>query len=325
MRVARYLRKRMLHAAFLLLGISALSFAFAGLAPGTFLDDMKLNPQISAETLTALKTRYGLDQSLAARYGHWISAVARGDLGYSFAYNVPVATLLRERTCNTLLLAVISTMLAWSMAFPIGIWTAVHRRGATDRVCSVATGALLSIPEIALTLVLLLMALRSGVFAAGGMHVVEAEGASWWSSVIDLARHIAVPALALALSAVPVLFRHIRSAVSEALEAPFVRAARAHGIGSKRLLLRHALPVAANPVITLFGLSLGTLISGSLVVEVITGWPGLGPLFLESIFARDFYVVTGIVLLSAVVLVVGNIVADLLLVATDPRIQAEQA
>jgi peptide/nickel transport system permease protein len=129
--------------------------------------------------------------------------------------------------------------------------------------------------------------------------------------------------LGLALASLPALLRHIRAAMIEVLEAPFIRAARAHGISEARVLFRYALPVAANPLISLFGFSLATLLSASLLVEVILSWPGIGPLLIDAILAKDFYIVVGAVMLSSVLLVVGNLFADLLLVAADPRIRVE--
>ena len=141
----------------------------------------------------------------------------------------------------------------------------------------------------------------------------------------DVARHMVLPVLALVLGVLPVLVRHVRTAVAEALEAPFVRAARAHGLSEARVLFFHALPAAANPLVSLFGLSIASLLSLSLLVEVVMAWPGLGPLMLEAILARDLHLVVGPVLASTVLLLVGNLVADLLLLAVDPRIRADGA
>jgi peptide/nickel transport system permease protein len=144
-----------------------------------------------------------------------------------------------------------------------------------------------------------------------------------WTGARDIAFHLLLPAIGLAIVTLPALIRHIRSAMIEALEAPFIRAARGHGISRLRLLFRYALPVAANPLITLAGLSVATMLSASLLVEVVLSWPGLGPLMVEAILARDVYVVIGIVMLSSMFLVAGNLLADLLLFASDPRIRVE--
>jgi peptide/nickel transport system permease protein len=323
MTTTRYLARRLGHAALLLVAVSMLSFLFSAAAPGDFFDAMKLNPQISPQTLAALRTQYGLDQPLPQRYLHWLASAARGDFGYSFAYNVPVSSLLGERLRNTLLLASVSTALAWMMALPLGLWSAQRRGRWPDRACETFSSFLLATPEFAFALLLLIFAVRSGVLPAGGMVSPAAANAGFWTRLADILRHLVVPAMALALAAVPVIERHVQAAVAEVLDTPFVDAAQANGLSRKRILFRHALPAAANPLLSLFGLSLGSLISGSLLVEVITGWPGLGPLFLESVFARDFYVVAGVVIASATFLILGNLVADLLIGSVDPRIRME--
>ncbi|MGB6717061.1 MAG: ABC transporter permease, partial [Candidatus Acidiferrales bacterium] len=166
-------------------------------------------------------------------------------------------------------------------------------------------------------------AVRTGWFPTGGMISTGVEHADFWSNVADVAHHLILPALALALATLPILVRHIRSAMIDALESPFIRAARGHGIPRTRLLFRYALPAASNPLIALFGFSIATMLSGSVIVEVVLSWPGLGPLMVQAILARDVYVVIGVVMLSSVFLVAGNLVADVLLFMSDPRIRVE--
>jgi peptide/nickel transport system permease protein len=317
MKVARYFERRLLHALFLLAVISVLAFAISQLAPGNFLDELRLNPQISAQTINDLKVQYGLDQPVTLRYFRWTKSLAQGNFGYSLSYNTPVRTLLPERVRNTLLLGTISMLAAWMVALPLGIWSAARTGGWFDRMSSGVSVALLGIPELALALLLILVASHCGTLPIGGMSSGDRN------AVFDILRHLAIPVVALALPATPIILRHIRAAMLEAWNSPYVEAAEGHGIGEARLLLRHALPAASNPLISLFGLSLATIVSGSFLVEVITGWPGLGPLFLEAIYARDAQVVMAIVMLFSVFLIASNFVADLLLFATDPRVRAE--
>lgn len=319
----RYLLRRLLHAVFLLFGVSILTFLFSALTPGNYFDEMRLNPQISPETVAALRVQYQLDRPLPIRYVHWLGSVAHGNLGFSFAYNAPVGPLLWTRARNTLLLTVTSGLLAWLLALPLGIWSAAKYGRPTDRVLSWATAALLVIPDLVLALGLLILAVRTGWFPTGGLVSIDFDSFSPLHKIRDLAWHMALPVLALVLSSLPLLIRHVRSSVAEALEAPFLRAAVGHGLPSRTLLYRYALRAAANPLISLFGFSVGTLLSGSFLVEIVMSWPGLGPLLLESILARDLYVVIGGVLLSVVFLVCGNFFADLLLYWADPRIRAE--
>ena len=317
----RYLLRRTLHAVFLLLGVSLLTFLFSALTPGNYFDEMRLNPQIAPKTVAALRAQYQLDRPLPVRYLHWLNAVAHGELGFSFAYNSPVAPLLWVRARNTLLLTMAATLIAWLLALPLGIWSAARFGRTPDRVLSWTTATLLVIPDLVLALGLLIVAVRTGWFPTGGMVSVGFEGLSSLQKFQDLAMHMVLPVFALALAALPTLVRHVRASVAEVLDAPFLRAARSHGIPDRKLLFGYALRAAANPLISLFGFSLGALLSGSLLVEVVMSWPGLGPLLLEAILARDLYVVIGGVLLSMIFLVGGNLFADVLLYWADPRIR----
>jgi peptide/nickel transport system permease protein len=319
----RFLLRRLGHAAFLLFGVSVLAFAFSTLAPGNYFDEMRLNPQISAERLSALRAQYQVDRPIAARYERWAVALLHGDLGFSFAYNTPVAPLLWMRARNTLLLTGTAMLLVWMLALPLGVFSAERLGRPADVALSWATAVLLIVPDLALALGLLVLAVRSGWLPTGGMVSVGFEGFSLGQKIRDLALHMVLPVTVLVASALPVLLRHVRAAVAEALEASFLRAAEGHGISRRRLLYRYALPAAAHPLIALFGFSLGALLSGSLLVEVVMSWPGLGPFLLEAILARDLYVVIGGVLLSTLFLVAGNFAADLLLYWADPRIRAE--
>ncbi len=317
----RYFLRRLMQAAFLLIGVSILTFLFSALAPGNYFDDLRLNPQISPETVAALRVQYQIDRPLPVRYARWVNSLLHGEMGFSFAYNSPVAPLLWVRARNTLLLTLTATMIAWALALPLGIWSAKTRGRLPDRVLAGATAALLVIPDLVLAVGLLILAVRSGWFPAGGMNSVGFESLSLFKKIRDVAWHMELPVLALVLSAFPILVRHVRAAVAEVLEAPFLRAAASHGVPQRTLLYKYALRAAANPLISLFGFSVGALLSGSLIVEVVMSWPGLGPLLLEAILARDLYVVIGGVLCSTVFLVAGNFLADVLMYWADPRIR----
>jgi peptide/nickel transport system permease protein len=172
-------------------------------------------------------------------------------------------------------------------------------------------------------LLVLLAAVRSGYFPLGGVVSPDFPQLSFWSQCKDLARHFFLPTLCLAAGFLPLLLLHVRASMIEVLESPFIAAARAHGIPFRRLLLRHALPAAANPLVSLFGFSLGILLSSSVVIEGIFGWPGLGRLLIEAILERDFYMVVDAAVLATVFLIFGNLLADALLYALDPRIRAQ--
>lgn len=319
----KYVLRRLARVVALLLGVSLLCFAFTALAPGNYLDEMRLNPQISPDTIAQLRLQFAMDRPLPVRYARWVESVARGQWGYSFAYNMPVAPLIGVRVRNTLLLAIVAMLGAWMIALPLGIWSGVRPGGWADHLTHALTAVFLSLPEIVVGVVVLAFAVRASGLPVGGMTSLGFDELSRFAQVRDLLRHVLLPAAILVVAGVPVILRHVRAAVVEIMQAPYIAAARAHGIPPFRLVFRHVLPAAANPAISLFGFSLAGLLSGSLLVEVITGWPGLGPLILEATLARDIYVVICGVMLSTMALLAGSLVADVLLMIADPRISVE--
>ena len=319
----RYLARRLTHGLLVVAGVSVLSFVFATLAPGDFLNDLALDPSVSAEAVAALRSRYGLDQPLPLRYLHWVESALRGEFGFSFTYNRPVASLIWPRARNTLLLTVPATTLAWVIAVPLGAWSASQRGRWGDRVCTGVTTGLLVVPELLLALALLMFAARTRALPTGGMVSAGFAGLGRWDQVRDLGAHMVLPATALIFLILPVLVRHVRASVLEALATPFIQAAVARGVPPHRLLLRHALRAAANPLISLMGLSIGALLSTSLVVEALMTWPGLGPLLLDAIAARDLPLVVGAAMCSSLLLLAGNLTADVLLYLADPRTRVD--
>ena len=319
--LVKYLARRVIRAIFLLIGVSALCFLFTEMAPGSFFDEMRANPQISPETIAGLRAQYGLDQPLAVRYGRWVKSALRADLGYSMAYNTPVAPLLWTRAKNTLLLTITAMTLTWIVSVPIGLWAASWRGGWLDRSITVLSSLLIAVPEIVIAIALLAAAVRWRLAPVGGMVSTSLESMSGWTRLRDLAAHLELPVLILVLCESAIIVRHVRASGLQVLNASYVQAARGLGISHTRVLFRHVLPAAANPAISLFGFSLAGLVSGSLLVEVICGWPGLGPLVLDATLSRDLYVVMGGIMFSALFMVGGNLVADILLMLCDPRIR----
>lgn len=311
--------RRLLHGLLVLWLLSLLSFLVSVWTPGDYFANLMLESRVSRETVEAIRQAEGLDRPLSARYLTWLGSTLRGEFGRSLAYGVPAGSLLRERAGPTLLLTATATLAAWLLALPLGIWCAAHRGALLERATSGGMILLLSVPELLLVLGAAIFAARTGWFPTGGMTSPGATSAAWR----DVLWHMTLPCAVLVLSTLPVLVRHVRSAMSSVLDAPFAWNARAQGIGGWRLLLRHLLPAAANPLISLAGASLGMLLSGSLLVEVVLDWPGVGPLLLNAIMARDFPVVMAVVMASAAFLIAGNLVADLLLGAVDPRIRME--
>ena len=321
----RYVWRLLGHAVLVLLGVSFLTFLLAAAAPGTVVDELRLDPRISPETIEAMRVRYGVDDAVPTQYVRWLQSIARGELGFSVAYNGPVGPLLWPRIRNTLALTVPATLLSWLIALPLGTWSAGRRGGWIDQFAAGATTTLLGIPELVLGLGLLLFAVRTGYLPTGGMTSLDFEELGRWQQLRDVGRHLVLPVTALTLVTLPILVRHVRASVGEVVHARFIQAARASGVPERRLLFRHALRSAANPLISLFGLSLAGLLSASLVIETIMSWPGLGPLLLAAVAARDLHVVVAAVSCSTVLLVAGNVVADGLLYLADPRVRPGRA
>jgi peptide/nickel transport system permease protein len=319
-----YLVRKLVHSAFLFFGVSLLVFALLAIAPGDFFSEMRLNPALSAASVEKLRVQQQLNRPLPVRYLHWLVEVLHGDWGQSLAYQVPVWPLLRGRAFNTLLLTTTAALVSWLLALGLGIWVSTRRTRLIDRLVMFGTSVFLGVPDILIGLLLLVWAVRSRALPAGGIAVLDHESLGQAARTADTLRHLVLPVTALVIVALPMLLRHVRASMIDALGAPAVRTARAAGVHGSRIVLRHALPLASNPLISLLGLSIAGLLSGSLLVEWIMSWPGLGPLLLEAILARDAFVVIGAVMLSTVLLVAGNFLADILLVAVDPRMREER-
>jgi len=314
---------RLAQTLFLLFGVSVLAFLFIDLAPGKYLEEMRLNPQISQKTLAALQAEYGWDRPLAVRYVLWLRSVARGEFGFSFAYNSPVWPLLKTRAFNTLILTLSAMLCSWLIAVPIGISAATRAGRWEDQVSAVGTTFFLAMPDILIGLALLAFALHTRWFPTGGMHALTSTETGILALAKDLVLHLVLPVTALVAASLPVLIRHVRSAVLDVLNSPFIVAARGHGISRARIMFGHILPAAANPLISLLGVSFGTLLSGSLLIEVIMSWPGMGPMLLQAVLERDPYIVIAAVMLSTLFLITGNLMADGLLYMVDPRIRRD--
>ena len=317
-----YVLRRVGHGVLLAFAVSVFTFALVDLAPGTYFDELKENPRIAPETIALLNRRYGLDQPMPLRYERWVRSAVHGDLGISLVYNMPVTSLLLPRAKNTILLTGLATIVAWMLAIPLGVWTAAGTRGWRGHVVETAASGLLVIPEMILALACLWFAVRTHALPVGGMASTGFAELKLWEKLKDLASHLVIPTVVLALGMLPVLVRHVRSSMQEALSTNFVLAARAHGIPRRWVLLRYALPAAANPLISLFGFSLAGLLSASMLVEIVIEWPGLGHLLLDATLSRDVYVVIGAVMLSSLLVIFANLVADFLLYAADPRIRS---
>lgn len=316
-----YVLRRVLQTIPLLLGISLITFLLLQLAPGDFLNQMAENPGISAETIDAMRVRFGLDKPWYIQYGIYLKNVLfHLDFGESFARHQPVFEVLRDGFNNTLLLAGAAALITWGFAIPLGVIAAVRQHSWVDRTLSLVAFIWLSIPEILAALVLLMMAARTGWFPVGGMRSLDYDELDGLGQFLDVLHHLALPALVVGLIPLASRMRQMRGSLLDVLRLDYVTTARAKGLSERVVITKHALRNALNPMITLFGYTLGALVSGSFIVEIIFSWPGLGRITLDAILQQDQYLVMGAVLMASLVLIGGNLIADLLLAIADPRI-----
>ena len=320
-----YVVKRLLQALLTLLLASALSFFVIQLAPGDYLDTLKQNPKISPERIEDLRQQFGLDRSWPEQYGFWLwRIVTKGDFGTSFVYQRSVASLLWERLAATLLLAIASLIVTWAIAIPLGIIAAVKQNHWIDRLLRVISYAGQGFPSFITALLLLIFAqYTSPIFPVGGMTSINHADLSPLGKFLDISWHMILPTLALSVTSFAGLQRIARGELLDVLRQDYIQTARAKGLSENRVIYVHALRNAINPLITLLGFELAGLLSGAFIAEFFFNWPGLGRLILQAVLAQDLYLVMASLVMGAVMLIVGNLLADLLLKAVDPRITLE--
>jgi peptide/nickel transport system permease protein len=310
-----YLARRLAFAIFLVIAVSSASLVLARLAPGDFVSS-SLGGQASAQALAQARARYGLDKSIGAQYVDWIAAAAHLDFGQSLAYDRPVRDLIPERAANTAILALTAMVLATLVGLPLGVISGSRRGGLIGGAIRSASLVLLSMPPLLTSLFLVFLAARTGWLPIAGMRSAQTPDGG---SLLDLIRHLVVPAAAIGLPLAAMVERVQAQAMRETADQPFVLATIARGVPPSRVLWRDALKPALRPLASVYGLIIGTLLSGSFAVEVITAWPGLGNLMLNALRARDVYLVAGCAGAGAVFLAFGTFISDLALALVDPR------
>jgi peptide/nickel transport system permease protein len=318
-----YAARRLILAVPLALGVATLVFVLLETAPGDPADLMLAGRPVPPEIREQILEAYGLDRSAGRRYASWIGALAlHGDLGWSISRSRPVAELIGEALPRTALLAATALVLHVIAGVALGMVSASTRRRWVDRSIGGVSLVLYAMPAFWLGLMAVLcLSYLVPLFPASSMHSVGAEAWSWPRRWLDVAWHLVLPASVLGLASTAAMLRFVRAGLLRALARGFARAARARGVGSRRVLLVHALRNALLPVINLIGVSLPALLSGSLVIEVVFAWPGMGRLTYDAILMQDFPVVLATTLLATLLVVVGTLAADLAMVAADPRIR----
>lgn len=320
-----YVIKRLLQALFTLFLAAAFSFFIIQLAPGDYLDTLRENPRISPERIDQLRRQYGLDKSWLEQFGLWLwNIVTRWDFGTSFVYNRSVVSLLWERVPTTLLLAISSLVVTWGVAIPLGIVAAVKQNKPIDRILQVLSYTGQGFPAFITALLLLIFAQNtSPLFPVGDLTSIDFADLSWFGKILDIAWHLILPTLALATAGFASLQRIMRGQLLDVLRQDYVQTARAKGLPENRVIYVHALRNAINPLITLLGFEFASLLSGAFITENFFNLPGLGRLILQAVQAQDLYLIMASLTMGAVMLILGNLFADLLLRVADPRIKLE--
>src|SRR6185295_2933794 len=302
---------------------SALTFLLLQLAPGDIIDTYD-RPGIPQAVAQAMRARFGLDQPWYVQYGLYLKNIFfHLDFGESLSRHQPVFQVLRESVLNTLLLGGAAALVTWGLAIPLGVWAAVRQYTWVDKTLSLIAFVWLSVPEVLSGLLLLFVAAKTGLFPVGGMRSIDWESMNLFGKAVDLLYHLALPALVVGLVPLASRMRQMRSNLLDVLRLDYVTTARAKGLDERTVIFKHAVRNAVNPLITLFGFTIGALLSGAFIAEIIFAWPGLGRVTLEAIQNEDPFLVLGGVLMASTMLILSNLVADLMLVAADPRISYE--
>jgi peptide/nickel transport system permease protein len=325
--VLAYIARRIVMMVPTLFVASILIFGIIQLPPTDFASSMaaqaaQSGSSVDEQTLAGIRQRYGLDQPIHLQYWHWLKGLVQGDLGYSFEWNRPVSDLIMSRLAYTMILAVAAIIVMWVVAIPIGVYSATHQYSPLDHLLTFIGFIGLAVPEFLLGLIYLFVAALVFDMSVGGFFSPEMEDAAWsLAKVWDLIQHMFFPTLILALGGTAQLIRIMRSSLLDTLRQPFVTTARAKGLTERVAVWKYAVRVAINPLLSVMGMQIPNLISGATILGAVLSIPTIGPMFLRSLINVDMYLAGAFLLFSVVLLMIGNLLADIALAWVDPRIR----
>ncbi|MFW5850544.1 MAG: ABC transporter permease [Spirochaetota bacterium] len=315
-----YILKRLLQSIPVIFGITVLSFAIMKLAPGDPLANF-VDPTISMEDLEESRAALGLSDPWYVQYFRWLNEVVKGNLGYTYAGNHSIRGLIGRRLPNTVILTLSAFVLSFAVGVPVGVWASVKKNTRVDYGLTIFSLVGVAIPSFFFGLLMIyLFSIILGVFPSGGMLDARA-GHAGLARVIDIAHHLVLPAIVLSLSNIATVSRFTRSNMVDVLKEDYIRTARAKGLRRKAIVYKHAFRNALIPVITIFGLSIPFLFSGAYITESIFNWPGMGSLGIQAIQDREYGIVMALNLITATLVLMGNLTADILYAVADPRIR----
>ena len=323
--MGKYIFKRIIGLVVLLLGITVITFAVIHIAPGKPTDlEAQFNPKVSMEARERISHLYGLDKPLHIQYIEWLKRFSRFDFGASFMDSRPVMDKIMERIPITITIELISILLILLIGIPIGVSSAVKEGSFYDKGMTIFVFIGFAVPTFWLSLVLMdFIGVRWGALPISGIKSLEFEKFGFFEKIIDISRHLVLPVLVSTFGGLAGISRYMRSNMLHVLKQDYIRTARAKGLNEKQVLYKHALKNALLPVVTILGLSIPGLIGGSVIFESIFSIPGMGRLFYESVMARDYPVIMGVLVIGAILTLLGNLLADVSYAAVDPRIKIE--
>lgn len=302
--------------------VSLISFFIIRLSPVDPLAELKLNPSVSPATVERERQRLGLDKPIIVQYGKWAYSFVQGDLGVT-STGEKVSQKLKERIPNTLLLTSIVILLTWLVGVPLGIIAAVNWKTPFDRILTVLTSIGMAIPSFFFAVLLLIFAVKTGWFPIGGLTSPNFADMSFIGKLWDITHHLILPVIVLFTISLAGLQRQMRANMLDVLDSDYVKFAKAKGLSEFSVIYKHALRNAINPMITLLGFEFAGLLSGAALTEYVFQYPGLGRLILEAVMKSDINLVMASLMMGAIMLVLGNLIADILLIITDPRIRVK--
>jgi peptide/nickel transport system permease protein len=322
----RFIVRRLIHMIPIVLLVVMLGFMLIQLAPGDIIDQMSLDPDLKPGELDRFRTNFGLDKPWYVQFFRYIINVFQGDFGLSWTYQIPVFTVVRQRAAATLLLSVTSLALGWGFSIPAGILAATKQYKWQDQTVSVLAFIGLAIPNFFLAFLLLYLVASTSTppgtwLPLGSMTSIDHDTFGFFRRILDVAWHMVLPVIVLGTSTMAGLTRIMRANMLDIMNQQYIVTARSKGQTERKVVYRHALRNAINPMITILGFQISSVLAGAALTEAVLSWPGLGRVTLAAILSQDLYLVIGGLIYSSILLVMGNLMADILLAVVDPRIR----
>jgi peptide/nickel transport system permease protein len=324
-----FIGRRFVSMVFTMVLVSIVGFIIINLPPGSYLEVYRAELMVQGtstadQQIAALEQRYALDKPVYYQYWKWIRGFVRGDFGRSFQYNREVNELVWDRLGYTVVISTVSLLFSWVVAIPIGIYSATHKYSFADNIFTFLSFIGLSVPTFLLALVLMVISSRTFGVSVGGLFSRAYQDAPWsWARLVDFLQHLWIPVIVVGMSGTAGLVRMMRGNLLDILNMQYVQTARAKGLAERVVIYKHAVRNALHPLIMSLGMSLPGIISGSTVVSIVLSLPTTGPLYFNALRAQDMFLAGSFLVFMALMLVVGNFLADIALAIVDPRIRYE--